>query len=157
MINQFFAMVTLLATSINDLSPEVSVNSFHKNPAVEELVLSLCDEFDIEMASIKIEYLPYGSELMGKALKISDVNYVIQLNRKLKGTILGEYVVHEMIHIEQYYSGRLDVDNKYYYFISREGKEHKYKKDTRYWQLFHEDEAYRCWKLYRRFIRDIIL
>lgn len=150
-------MVTLSVFSLNDLSPEVTVSSFHKNPAVEELVLTLCDEFDIAMVTIKIGYLPYGSELMGKALKISDSHYVIKLNPKLKGTLLGEYVIHEMIHVEQYYSGRLKVEKNYYNFISREGKEYRYKKDTHYWQLNHEDEAHRCWKFYRSYIRDIIL
>ena len=157
MINQLFAMVTILVITSTDLSPEANVNSFHKNPAVEELVLILCDEFDIEMVTIKIEYLPYGSKLMGKALKISDSYYVIQLNSKLKGTLLGEYVILEMIHVEQYYSGRLKVEKNYYNFISREGKEYRYKKDTHYWQLNHEDEAHRCWKFYRSYIRDIIL
>jgi hypothetical protein len=144
-------------TTSSDSGPEVFINSSHKNPAVMELILNLCLEFDIEEVFIEIDYLPCGSELNGMASKISDSHYKIQLNRKLKGYFLAKYIIHEMIHIEQFYSGRLKADCEYYYFTSLEGKVFKYKRDTDYWQQYHEDEAHRCWKLYSRYINDIYL
>jgi len=157
MINQLFALVIVYLFPLNDLNSEVIVSSSHNNSAVKELVFRLCDEFNIRKATIEIEYLPPTSEIMGSATKISDSYFVIQLNRKLEGFLLGIYVIHEMIHVEQYFSGRLKCDCEYYYFISKEGKECKYRKDSDYWQLNHENEAYRCWKLYRSYIRDINL